>query len=80
MHVVECSTALIARYSQQEELVFRSTSVHICISAFQVKNRTEDGAQKHMSATTYRVVILDQQILQELWIEGAGERMRKNNY
>lgn len=54
--MVECSIALIARYGQQEEQVFSSTYVQICISAFQIKNRTEDRVQNHLYATKYRVV------------------------
>lgn len=85
MYMLQYKIAVIARYSQQEELVFRSIyTAHTCISAFQIKNWRQSQETINLLLTTERYIILDQWILMErqvvMFLEqqtrDTGKRMR----
>lgn len=86
MYMLQYKIAVIARYSQQEELVFRSIyTAHTCISAFQIKKNWRQSQETiNLLLTTERYIILDQRILMErqvvMFLEqrtrDTGKRMR----
>lgn len=75
MYMLQYKTAVMARYSQQKELVFRSIyTVHTCISAFQIKKHDRPSQETiNLLLTTERYIILDQWILME-WTTGNLSR------